>query len=135
MNRKNNMNLQQSQLALINVPKRNRHWLKEIQKALTSAEKQASNKDMEIAYLYQLALDYVIKNRGIDNLPVIREMQEDAENRVQGEWRLDDESKAYYKFHFVSSYIFSHVPAGLIEELEGDKVMNYINDNMNLFSD
>ncbi len=119
----------------MNLPQKNRHWLKEIQKALSAAEKKGKRESIEIEYLYRYALDFVVKNRRITNRDSIEEIKKDIEDRVESDWGCEDESRRHYKFHFVSSYIFAHIPAGLLEEMWGDRVMEYINRNMDLFEE
>lgn len=77
----------------------------------------------------------MIKNRKIINNSLISEIKKDIEMRVMQDWEVDIRSKNHYKFHFVSSYIFSHVTAGFFDEFMGDKIMEYVNDNMSLFLD
>ncbi|MBV1908473.1 MAG: hypothetical protein KUG78_04075 [Kangiellaceae bacterium] len=56
------------------------------------------------------------------------------EDCIQSDWKYDEGSKKHAKFHFVSSYLFSQIPAGLLDELEGDRIMDYLSENMELFN-
>lgn len=115
----------------MNIPQRNGHWLEEIMTALSNAEKTAAECGLELEYLYKYAPALAMKKRGtLAN----DEIKEDVEERVQSDWDCDEKSKQHYKFYFLSSYIFSHVPAGLLDEMEGDRIMEYINENMELFN-
>lgn len=40
-----------------------------------------------------------------------------------------------YKFYFVSFYIAAHVQAGIINELTGDRILGYVNENISLFDE
>jgi hypothetical protein len=64
-------------------------------------------------------------DRGIEMLSVIEDIEHDFD--------VDDEAKDRYLFNFVFSYIHSHTYADLLEEMEADRVMDYINDNYDLF--
>ena len=117
----------------MNLPQRNRHWLKESLKALNAAEKRAIKEEGEIEFLYKYAVEYIIKNRGITDSEIIEEMKEFIQAQIDQDWGCDPESKKQYKFHFVSSYIYGHVPAELIEEMPADRIMEYVNESTNLF--
>ncbi|HEX7027214.1 MAG TPA: hypothetical protein VF268_08220 [Gammaproteobacteria bacterium] len=41
---------------------------------------------LDIKYLYTYAIDYIVKNRGIDDEDVILEIKEDIEQRVKEDW-------------------------------------------------
>lgn len=117
----------------MNLPKRNRHWLKECQKALSVAEKKAKTEYIDIHYLYRITPDLVIKERKVTNSDTIAEIKEYIEDAVKSDWELDGRSKNNYKFHFVWSYIYSHDPADMVDEMDADRVMEYVNENMRLF--
>ena len=115
----------------MNIPQRNRHWLKEIKKGLSNAEKTSAKSGANLEFLYKIAPEMAMKKRGVS---LNDEIADDVEERVLSDWEYDEGSKQHYRFHFVSSYIFSHVPAGLLSEMEADRIMEYINENMELFS-
>ncbi|MCX4027220.1 hypothetical protein H0A36_08540 [Endozoicomonas sp. SM1973] len=81
-----------------------------------------------------MAPDLVIKEREITNDDIISEIKEFIEDAVKSDWDLDERSKSRYKFHFVWSYIYSHVAAELLDEMVADRIMEYVNDNMQLFN-
>ena len=64
-------------------------------------------------------------DRGIEMLSVV--------NDIEHDFSIDKEAKQNYLFHFVLAYIHCHVYAGLLEEMEADKIMHYINENHQLF--
>lgn len=117
----------------MNFPLRNRHWLKESLKALESAERRAKREATDIEFLYQYAVEHIVKNRGISDSETIEDIKEYIQSLVDQDCRVDSNSKRQYKFHFVSSYIYGHVPTGLIDDIPADRVMEYVNDNTNLF--
>ena len=70
----------------------------------------------------------------------IRESREPTNRdklQVEVEWEasVDEEARGRYKFHFVSSYVFAHVHMGHLEELEADRLMDYINESWDLFDE
>lgn len=117
------------------IPRKNRAWVKEIENALEKAVKRAQKEHIEIAFLYKYAPEIVIRKRGIKDIEKIAQIKSGIEERVKEDWDIDIESKTYHIFHFVSSYIFSHVEAGLFDEFEGDRIMLYASENMVLFEE
>lgn len=115
------------------IPEQNRHWKIEVEESLGLAEKRAKREGLDIKYMYTYAVDYIVRNRGIDDEDLILEIKEDIEQRVKEDWEVDRNSQLNHKFYFVSSYLFGHVPAGLLEEKAGDRIMDYLNENMELF--
>jgi len=65
-------------------------------------------------------------DRGIDMLSVINEI-------IENDFSVDKEAKDNYFFNFVLAYVHCHTYADFISEQEADKIMEYINDNYNLF--
>lgn len=117
----------------MNLPARNRHWKKEIEKALAAAEKRAQRESVELKYIYKYAPDYIAINRSLSDPALLKHIEDDIQDRVYHDWNVDERSYLNHKFHFASSYIFGHVAAGLMDEMDGDKVMDYINQNIDLF--
>ncbi len=60
-------------------------------------------------------------------LSVIEEIERDFE--------VDIEAEERYLFNFVYVYIHSHTYADLLDGMEADRMMDYINDNYELFED
>lgn len=65
----------------------------------------------------------MMRNRGIKDSHVAHEIYEYIEELVGQDWRIDPASKQYFIFHFVSFYLFAHVPAGYFEEKEADRII------------
>ena len=68
---------------------------------------------------------------GIHEKDILDEMCDFACAGVKHDFSVSESGKKY-KFHFVISCIQSHVPAGVISEMEGDE-MDYINHKWDLF--
>jgi len=65
-------------------------------------------------------------DRGINMLSVINEI-------IERDFSVDSEAKYNYFFYFVFAYVHCHTFADFITEKEADNIMEYINDNYNLF--
>ncbi len=64
------------------IPQKNRHWLKEIKKALSKVEKRAEKEASDITYLYRYAPEMMMKNRGIENEKISSEIKNGIEDIV-----------------------------------------------------
>jgi len=60
-------------------------------------------------------------------------MIQSAKSDVAYEQSVDPDAEHRYKYHFVSAYIFGHIELDLLIEKECDKIMNYINEECDLF--
>ena len=65
-------------------------------------------------------------DRGINMLSVIDEI-------IEKDFSVDSEAKNNYFFYFVLAYVHSHTFADFITDKEADNIMEYLNDNYNLF--
>ena len=117
------------------LPARNRHWLKEVKKAYSAALKMQSNGGSKILEIYRFAPELVAKSRNIKDKAAIEVMLDRAIADVEQSKRVDPGSEESYLFHFVSAYIMGHSAIGLIEEMEADKIMAYVNDEWEIFPD
>ena len=118
------------------LPASNKEWLLEIQKAFKSAYQKYEGGSSDIHEkedLYKMAPLLTAEYRNIEDDKLISEMCEETKKNVERDFSLGQDSRKHYRFHFVISYIHAHVPAGILTALEGDRIMDYINDNWNLF--
>ena len=115
------------------APKRKRHWVNEIEKASTKAMKEMSQNSGLGRSLFSFAPDLVAQSRNITDKQLLNRMHALSVNMYELDRDTDPDTPEAPLFHFVSSYIFSHVEAGLITEREADSIMDYVNDNMDLF--
>jgi hypothetical protein len=118
----------------MNIPSKNRKWLKEIKRAYNDAEKLVVINKLPIQYIYTYAAELVAKKRGILSPELVTEMRQATIAAVERDCDLDEESHNHYKFHFVSGYIFAHVIPEYITAMEGDRIMEYVNSNWDLFN-
>ncbi len=117
------------------LPDRSRHWVKEIEKAFSKAVLKADKEKVEDAYLYRYVPELVARARGLSKPEIIEIIKEDVEARVQQNWKLEEDAKLHYKFYFVYSYIHSHVATGFLSEKEADRIMDEMNQSLDLFDD
>jgi len=87
----------------------------------------------DIKELYTIAPLVAAEKNQIDDAEIIREMCDFISENAEQDFSVDEGSKNHYKFHFVISFINSHVPPEIITEMEGDRIMEYINDEWELF--
>ena len=71
--------------------------------------------------------------RGITDNELIREMEGHAIEGIEHDLTLDPRAKIHWLFHFFLAYVHAHVPIDIVDELAMDRVMDYINDNHDLF--
>ena len=110
-------------------------WLKETEESLSEAIDSSKNGAIPLHNLYMLAPIIYSERQKTKNESLIQEMIEANDKQVAKEWSLDEKSKDQYKFHFVSSYLFCFVVSGKIDEFKYDEVMEYVNSQMELFTD
>ena len=109
-------------------------WLTRTQTSLDKALEAAEKGNVPLCNLYTFApLLYAEEMQTHDDV-LIQEMIAANEKQVQYEWAIDEQSKRQYRFHFVSSYLFCFVVAGKIDEFKYDQLMEYINNEMDLFT-
>ncbi|MEM8493459.1 MAG: hypothetical protein AAF756_21790 [Pseudomonadota bacterium] len=113
-----------------------RHWRADLLSSFEHAAKLYDKGQTDLEDwrdLYKLAPGIAAKNRGVTD-PEAREMMYYyAIEGVEHNHRIDPKNKEHVLFHFTSAYIDAHVAAGILGELEGDKVMHYLNENIDLF--
>ena len=114
------------------LPNRKRNWLKEVKIAYAKAEKIAQRENIELGKIYLLAGRIVAKNRSIKSEDVIQAITDWIEEDVAHGERVDPGSKDRYLFHFVSAYVHGHHVAGLLGEMECDRILEYINEEWNI---
>lgn len=111
-------------------------WLSDAQSAYEEVKRKYNEKLLEINEkedLYKVAPLLAAERRGIQDDEVVAEMAGFTAENVEYDFSVDPESKSRYQFQFVIAYVHAHVPAGIFTELEGDRIMDYINDHWNSF--
>ena len=108
-------------------------WLIESREALSKALSIASGDSMPLYNMYMLAPIIYSERQKMNNDALFKNMASETDERVKSDWIVDEESKQHYKFHFVSSYLFCFVVADKIDEHKYDDIMEFVNQEMDLF--
>jgi len=119
----------------MNTPKTKCEWLTDVKEAYQSACERFHAGSLPISSLtelFKVAAVLSSERRGITTPHLIQEMNEYVVKSVETDLSYGG-SLSDYKFNFVISYIHAHTPAGIIEELHADRIMEYVNYNWNLF--
>jgi len=110
-------------------------WLTESEESLSEALKLISESGGPPENMYMLAPIIYAKRQNMNNEALLKRMITETEKLVSQDFSIDPESKHQYKFHFVSSYLYCFYVAGRIDEFQFDKIMEYVNERMSLFSE
>lgn len=108
-------------------------WLKESEQALACALEVIANGEVDKLDSYKIAPILYCSIRELDDNVLFETMCEVNEQQVQTDCALDPSAIQNYKFNFVSSYLYCFVVHEQIDEFTYDDIMEYINDNMELF--
>jgi len=57
------------------------------------------------------------------------------DKQIEQDCSFDPDSIKRYKFNYVASYLYCYVVAGKMDDSKYDNIMDYVNSNMDLFSD
>jgi hypothetical protein len=109
-------------------------WLNRAEASLKRALEVAERGDIPKQNLYMLASILYSQEFHTNDEALLQAMSEANEEQVARDCSIDDQSKLQYKFHYVSSYLYCFVVAGKIEEMKYDRIMDYVNDEMDLFT-
>jgi len=110
-------------------------WLSETQGAYAEARRRIKSTDMDLEDIYFFSAEIASENRGIEDGATVLEMNKLVREIVEEDHALEAASRSRYKFHFVSGYIFAHVAAGLVTEREADRILELVNDELDLFDE
>ena len=111
-----------------------REWLERAQKSLSMAQDAIdSGSDIPKENMYKLAPLFYSQINHMNNEQLLDEMSEANEAQFREDCSHDENSKYQYKFHYVSSYLYCYVVAGKLDELKYDRVMDYVNSQLDLF--
>jgi len=113
-----------------------KEWLERAEASLAMAMKAV---DVEGGVpresMYMLAPLFYSKINHINNDNLIQEMGAVNKEQFERDCSHDENSRHQYKFHYVSSFLYCYVVAGKIDEKKYDRIMEYLNDEMDLFQD
>ena len=109
-------------------------WLNRVEASLQRALEVAERDDVPLQNLYMLAPIQYSQEQHTNNEMLFLAMSDANEEQVARDWSVDAQSKFQYKFHYVSSYLYCFVVAGKIDEKKYDRIMEYVNQEMELFT-
>ena len=110
------------------------YWLNESEESLAKALSVQKDSSIPLQNLYMLAPIIYSERQKTNDRVLLQEMIDANDEQVKTDWSYDEKSKDQYKFHFVSSYLFCFVVAGKIDEFKYDRIMEYVNSEMSLFT-
>ncbi|RYE49960.1 MAG: hypothetical protein EOP48_20645 [Sphingobacteriales bacterium] len=110
-------------------------WLKEVSSSLEEAVNKAESGNIPLANIYMLAPLLYAEKHNMRNEALLKEMIDETEAQVAEDYSHNEKSREQYKFQYVSSYLFCFVVAGKLEEMQYDRVMEYVCERMALFTD
>jgi len=110
-------------------------WLVEIEDSLNQALEVAYQGSIPLENLFMLAPVLYSQRQKMNNDAVLKQMVESTEKMVAQDVKDNEDSIYQYRFHFVSTYLYCFVVAGRFDELQYDRIMEYVNDNIILFTD
>lgn len=110
-------------------------WLKEVSQSLEEAIKKAATGNIPLQNLYMLAPLMYSEAHNMRNDELLQEMIDATDAQVAADAAHDENSRGQYRFHYVASYLFCFVIAGKVEEMQYDRIMEYVCERMDLFED
>jgi hypothetical protein len=110
-------------------------WLKEVSSSLEDAMNKAQSGNIPLSNIYMLAPLLYAEKHHMKNQALLKGMIDEVEAQVAADYAHDEKSREQYKFHYVSSYLFCFVVAEKLEEMQYDRVMEYVCERMDLFTD
>jgi hypothetical protein len=113
-----------------------KEWLERVKSSLSNAlEAVESGDEIPRENMFVLAPIFYSQVNNMNNEQLLREMSEANDEQFKEDCSHDENSKFHYKFHYVSSFLNCYVVAGKIDEMKFDRIMNYVNENLNLFEE
>ena len=112
-----------------------KEWLDRLEKSLLRALEIAEQGAVPRKNLFMLAPIVYSEHMKTNNQSLLVEMLEEIEKQFEQDCLVDPNSGAQYRFHFVASYLHCFIVAGKIDEMKYDRIMDYVNENMDLFEE
>ncbi len=111
-----------------------KEWLKRVEQSLARAQAAVEN-GVPAEKMYMLAVEFYSQEKHMNNDQLFREMAGRNEENFKNDCRADPQSKYQFKFHYVASYLNCYLTAGKIDEMKYDRIMDYVCDRLDVFSD
>ena len=113
-----------------------KEWLERVENSLSKALQAIEvGDDIPKENMYILAPLFYSQENNMNNEQLLEEMCVEIDELFKHDCKCDKNSKFQYKFHYVSSNLHCYVVAEKIDEMKCDRIMEYVNDHINLFED
>lgn len=113
-----------------------KEWLERVKVSLDLAEKAIDSAgDIPRENMYMLAPHFYSQVNHMNNAALLDEMSRVNQAQYEQDCAHDEKSRYRYRFHYVSSFLYCYVVAGKIDEAKYDRIMDYVNDRLDLFED
>ena len=110
-------------------------WLIESEDSLSKAMEALKSGEIPKENLYKLAPLFYSEKQKSNNGSLLQEMCDVNDKQIEQDCSFDPDSIKRYKFNYVASYLYFYVVAGKMDDSKYDNIMDYVNSNMDLFSD
>ena len=108
-------------------------WLTRVEKSLAKGL-NAVEKGVPAENMYMLAAEFYSQEKHMNNEQLFKELADRNEEQFKNDCSVDPQSKYQFKFHYVASYLNCYVTAGKIDEMKYDRIMDYVCERLDLFS-
>ncbi|AUM13033.1 hypothetical protein [Ketobacter alkanivorans] len=112
---------------MMKIPRKNKHWAQEIEKALEASISSLTSLDeLSKQSLFKLAVPHVIRNRGLSKKDVPRDLGKDYMAECEQGLKVDPEAIKHYETQFIIAYVDAHREMGLINERKLDEIVEFV---------
>lgn len=111
-----------------------KEWFNRVEKSLARGLAAVEN-GVPAENMYMLAVGFYSEEKHMNNDQLFKEIADRNEEQFKNNCRVDPQSKYQFKFHYVASYLSCYVTAGKIDEMKYDRIMDYVCERLDLFSD
>ncbi|MEM7193459.1 MAG: hypothetical protein AAF402_00825 [Pseudomonadota bacterium] len=113
-----------------------KEWLDLVEKSLSMAlQAIGAASDIPKENMYMLAPIFYSQINHMNHEQLLNEMSEANEEAFKEDCSHNGDSKFQYKYHYVASFLFCYVVAGKIDEMKYDRIMEHINQKLDLFEE
>lgn len=119
-----------------NMPPTHRDWAEEALTAYELALGELHNGTAIVEdkiNLFRVAPLMAAQNRGMDNVERTVDMLAVTTADIERDFEVDAEARTNCLFYFVFAYVHCHVHGDYLDEMEADRIMEFINDHYDLF--
>ncbi|MCY9879267.1 hypothetical protein OTK59_22240 [Vibrio natriegens] len=110
-------------------------WLTEVNEVMGEALDLVSSGELKYVSMYKLAPRMYVNRYNVPSDLMLKRILDEVDEQIKTEWYSDPSAKQQFKFHFVSAYLLCFLVDGKLTSKEYDQVMNYLNEEMELFEE